>query len=118
MSLHNDSHRNHHDTGICVSSSIPFVFETCHDHSSQLCVCLFLIRAADIRDIIDQLFDATAADGWSGQAIYESLSLLFSGGAGPASEGCIGWGIVDGEAFLERLAVRLQQDLSHHKVTA
>lgn len=70
--------------------------------------------SANIRKILDELFDPSAAGEWNGQVTLESLSLL-CGGAG-AGIGWAGGGFADTEAFVKRLTFKLQQGLNRHKV--
>lgn len=78
-------------------------------------------NTADIRRVVDELFDPSADGGQKEtQITYESLSLLCGGGDAVASGfsgGGGGGGFVQSEAFVERLSFKLaQQGRNYQKV--
>lgn len=69
--------------------------------------CKTLCASVEIKRTLDELLDpSTPWRGWGGQVTYESLSLLCNG-AGVVG----GAAFVESEEFVERLSLRLQQDL-------
>lgn len=66
-----------------------------------------MCASVEIKRTLDELLDPSGPwRGWGGQVTYESLSLLCNG-AGVVG----GAAFVESEEFVERLSLRLQQDL-------